>query len=184
MASVTICSDFGAPKDKVYHHVHCFSSICHEVMGPDAKILVFWMLNFKQAFSLSSFTFIKRLFSSSLFSAIRVVSSAYLRLLILLPEVLILACASSSLAFRLMYWNWCFWTVVLENTLESPLDCKEIQPVLLKEISPEYSLEGVMLKLKLQYLATWCEELTHWKRPWYWERLKAGGEGDDRGWNG
>ena len=47
--------------------------------------------------------------------------------------------------------NWCFWTVVVEKTLESPLDCKEIQPVILKEISPEYSLEGLMLKPKLQY---------------------------------
>ena len=46
--------------------------------------------------------------------------------------------------------NWCFWTVVLEKTLESPLDCKEIQSIL-KEISPGYSLEGLMLKLKLQY---------------------------------
>ena len=46
--------------------------------------------------------------------------------------------------------NWCFWTVVLEKTLESPLDCNEIKPVL-KEISPEYSLEGLMLKLKLQH---------------------------------
>ena len=45
--------------------------------------------------------------------------------------------------------NWCFWTVVLKNTLESLLDCKEIQPIL-REISPEYSLEGLMLKLKLQ----------------------------------
>ena len=44
--------------------------------------------------------------------------------------------------------NWCFWTVVLEKTLESPLDCKEIQPVNLKEISPEYSLERLMLKLQ------------------------------------
>ena len=59
-------------------------SICHEVMGPDAMILVFWMLCFKPALSLSSFTFIKRLFSSSSLSAIRVVSSAYLRLLIFL----------------------------------------------------------------------------------------------------
>ena len=41
-----------------------------------------------------------------------------------------------------------------------------------------------MLKLKPQYLATWCEELTHWKRSWCWERLRAGGEGDDRGWDG
>ena len=71
-------------------------SICHEVMGPDAMILVFWMLSFKPAFWRSSFTFSKRLFSSSLLSAIRVVSSAYLRLLI--P-----ACASSSLEFRRMY---------------------------------------------------------------------------------
>ena len=47
--------------------------------------------------------------------------------------------------------NWCFWTVVLEKTLESPLDCKEIQQSILKEISPEYSLEELMLKLKLQY---------------------------------
>ena len=47
--------------------------------------------------------------------------------------------------------NWCFWTVVLEKTFESPLDSKEIEPVYAKEISPEYSLEGLMLKLKLQY---------------------------------
>ena len=77
--------------------------ICREVMGPDAMILVFWMLSFKAAFSLSSFTLIKRLFSFSLLSAIRVVSSAYLRLLICLPAILILACESSSLAFCMMY---------------------------------------------------------------------------------
>ena len=47
--------------------------------------------------------------------------------------------------------NWCFWTVVLEKTLESPLDCKEIHQSILKETSPEYSLEGLMLKLMLQY---------------------------------
>ena len=51
----------------------------------------------------------------------------------------------------------------------------------LKEINPECSLEGLMLKLKLQYFGHWREELTHWKRTWCWERLKAGGEGDDRG---
>ena len=79
--------------------------------------------------------------------------------------------------------NWYFWTVVLEKTLESPLDSKEIQPIL-KEISPEYSLEGLMLKLTLQYFGHLMQELTHWKRPWCWERLKAGGEGDDRGWDG
>ena len=78
-------------------------SICHEVMGPDAMILVFWMLSFKPTFSLSSFTFIKRLFSSYALSAIRVVSSAYLKLLIFLPAILIPACASSSPAFLMMY---------------------------------------------------------------------------------
>ena len=74
--------------------------------------------------------------------------------------------------------NWCFWTVVLEKTPR-----RSTQSIL-KEISPEYSLGGLMLKSKLQYLATWCEELTHWKRSWSWERLKAGGEGDNRVWDG
>ena len=73
-------------------------SISHEVMEPDAMIFVFWILSFKPTFSLSSFTFIKRLFSS-LFYAIRV-SSAYLMLLIFLLANLIPACASSSPAFR------------------------------------------------------------------------------------
>ena len=72
-------------------------------MGPDAMILVFWMLSFKPTFSLSSFTFIRRLFSSSSLSAIRVVSSAFLRLLIFLLAILIPAYASSSPAFLMMY---------------------------------------------------------------------------------
>ena len=78
-------------------------SICHEVMGPDGTILGLWMLSSEPAFSLSSFTFIKRLFSSSLLSTIRVVSSAYLMLLIFLPAILITAYASSSPAFHIMY---------------------------------------------------------------------------------
>ena len=78
-------------------------SICHEVMGSDAIIFVFWMLSYKPTFSLSSFTFIKRLFSSSSLSAIRVVSSAYLRLLMFLPAIWISACALSSPAFCMMY---------------------------------------------------------------------------------
>ena len=62
-ATVNICSDFGAPKIKAVT-VSTFSpSICHDVMGPDAMILVFWMLSFKPTFSLSSVTFIKKLFS-------------------------------------------------------------------------------------------------------------------------
>ena len=80
--------------------------------------------------------------------------------------------------------NWCFWTVLLEKTLQSPLNCKEVQPVNPKGNQSWIFLEGLMVKLKLQYLGTWCKELTHWKRPWCWERLKAGVEGDDRGWDG
>ena len=78
-------------------------STCHEVMEPDAMTLAFWMLSFKPAFSLSFFTCIKRYFSSSSLSAVRVVSSVYLGLLIFLPAILIPACDSSSPASRLMY---------------------------------------------------------------------------------
>ena len=79
------------------------ASVCHEVMGSDAMVLVFFLLfSFKLAFSLSFFTLIRRLFHSSLLSAIRVVSSSYLRLLIFLPTILIPACNTSSLAFRMM----------------------------------------------------------------------------------
>ena len=78
-------------------------SICHEVMRLEAIILVFWMLNFKTAFSVSSFTLTKKLFSSSSLSAIRVVLSAYLRLLKFLPAVLTPACALSFPAFYIMY---------------------------------------------------------------------------------
>ena len=78
-------------------------SICHEVMGPDAMIFSFWILSFKPTFSLSSVTFIRRLLSSSSLAAIRVVSSAFLRLLIFLPAILIPAWVSSSPAFLMMY---------------------------------------------------------------------------------
>ena len=77
--------------------------ICNEMVEQDAMIFVFWMLSFKPAFSLSSFTFIKRLFSYSLLSAIRVVSSAYLTLWIFLLAILNPSCASSSAAFHMMY---------------------------------------------------------------------------------
>ena len=96
---------FEAPKIKSLTVSIVFPSIYHEVMGPDVMILVFWMLSFKSTFSLSSFTFIKRLFSSSLLSTIRVVSCAYLRLLIFLPAILISACASSSPVFLMMHYS-------------------------------------------------------------------------------
>ena len=102
MAAINICSDFGAQNIKSDTVSTVSPSISHEVMGLDAMILVFWMLSFKTTFPLSSFTFINRLFSSSL-SAKRVMSSAYLRLLIFLLAILIPACASSSPEFLVLY---------------------------------------------------------------------------------
>ena len=66
--------------------------------------------------------------------------------------------------------------------LRVPWTSRRSNQSILKEISPEYSLEGLMLKMNT--LATWCEELTHWKTPWCWERLKTRGEGNSRGWDG
>ena len=78
--------------------------------------------------------------------------------------------------------NWCFWTVVLEKTLESPLDIKDIQPVNPKGNQSWIFIGRTDAKAETpNSLATWCEELTLVKRPWCWERLKVGGEGDDRG---
>ena len=75
---------------------------------------------------------------------------------------------------------WC-----CRRLLRVPWTARRSNQSILKENSPGCSLEGTMLKLKLHNtLATWREELTHWKRPWCWERLRAGGEGGDGGWDG
>ena len=76
-------------------------------------------------------------------------------------------------AFEPWYWS---------RLLRVPWTERRSNQSILQEISPKYSLEGLMLIPHT--LATWCEEVTHWKRPWWWARLKAGGEGDDRGWDG
>ena len=74
--------------------------------------------------------------------------------------------------------NWCFWTVVLEKTLESRLDCKEIQPVNPKRKSTlNIHWKDWCWSWNSNTLATWCEEPTHWERPCCWERLKAGEKG-------
>ena len=72
---------------------------------------------------------------------------------------------------------WCW-----KRLLRVPWTARKSNQSIVKEINAEYSLERLMLKL--QYFSTWCEELTHWKRPWCWERLKAGREGVYRGWDG
>ena len=74
---------------------------------------------------------------------------------------------------------WCW-----RRLLRVPWTARRSNQSILQEISPEYSLEELMLKLKLQYFDTWCAELTHWNRPCCCERLKAGGVGDNRGLGG
>ena len=129
MAAVTFQVILEPKKIKSFTVSIVSPSICHEMMGPDAMILVFWMLSSLLVFPLYSFTFIKRLFSSSSLSAIRVVSFLYLRFLIFLPAILIQACYSSSPAFHMIYsayklnkqgyniQSWCtlsqFWTSLL-----------------------------------------------------------------------
>ena len=80
--------------------------------------------------------------------------------------------------------NWCFWTVVLEKTPESHLDSK------IQTVHPKGNQSWIFIgrtgcwSWSSNSLVTWCKELTHWKRPWCWERLKVGGEGDNRGLDG
>ena len=80
--------------------------------------------------------------------------------------------------------NWCFELWCWRRLWRVPWTARRSNQSIVKEISPGCPLEGLMLKLKLHTLATWCEELTHWKRPCCWEGLGAGGEGDNRGWDG
>ena len=74
---------------------------------------------------------------------------------------------------------WC-WI----RLLKVPRTARRSNQSVLKEISPGCSWKDWCWSWNSNTLATWCEELTHWKRPWCWERLRAGGEGDDRGWDG
>ena len=105
MAAVTILSDFGTQENKICHCLGFFPFYVPGSYRTEYHDLSFLMLSFKPAFSFSSFTLTKSFFSSSSLSAIRVVSSAYQRLLILifLPAILISACHSSSQTFRRMY---------------------------------------------------------------------------------
>ena len=82
--------------------------------------------------------------------------------------------------------NWCFWTVVLEKTIESPLDCKEIKPVSPKGNQPWILIGRTDSDAEAEAPILWPPDAKSWlirKRPWCWERLKAGGEGNNRGWN-
>ena len=183
-------------------------SICHEVMWLDAMILVFWMLSFKPTFSLSYFIFIKRLFSSSSLCATRVVSSAYLRLFVFLPAILIPACASSSplssnycyylptkvhivkaMVFPVVMYRCEGWTI--KNAEHWKIDAFELRcwrklfrvpwterrsnQSMLKDITPEYSLERLMVEAEAPIL--WPPDTKSWligkapddRKDWRWE---------------
>ena len=219
-------------------------SICHELMGPDAMILVFWMLSFKPTFSLSSFTFIKSLFSSSSLSAIRVESSAYLRLLIFLPETVRdfilggfkitadgdcsheikshLPCRRKAttnvnsilksrditlstkvhlvkaMVFPVVMYGCESWTIkkaecqridafelwCWRRLLRVPWTARRSSQSILKEISPEYSLEGLMLKLGLQYLAHLMQITDSVDKPLMLGKIEGRKRRGDRGWDG
>ena len=200
-------------------------SICHQVMGLDAMILAFWMLNFKITFysplSLSSRGWWNGNSERLYFGGSKITADGDCSLEIkrcLLPGRKAMTNLDSILKSRHYFadkalsnqsygfssshvwvleldhkegWalkNWWFWTVVLERTLESPLDCKEIKLVNIKG-----NLKEIVLRIfripwcwswSSNTLATWCEEMTHWKIPWCWERLRAGREGGDRKWDG
>ena len=147
-------------------------STCHAVMGLEAMTFIFWMLSFKPTFSLSFFTFIKRLFSSSLLFAIRVVSYAYLSLLIFSPSILILACDSSSLAFHKIHsayklneqgdniQPWCISFLIWN---QSVVPC----PVLTVAYWPAYRFlrsqvrwSGILISLIISHNLLWS---TEWK---------------------
>ena len=102
MAAVTICNDFGVQENQVCHCFHCFPIYLPWGDGTGCLILVFWMLSFKPTFSLSHFPFIKRPFSISSLSAIRVVSSAYLRWMIFFSTILIPAVLHPA-----QHFSWC-----------------------------------------------------------------------------
>ena len=102
-------------------------------------------------------------------------------------------CIIKAMVFLVWMYRWESWTIKkaeLQRTdafklwcwrrlLRVPWKVRRSNRSMVKEINPEYSLEGLMLKL-----ATWCKQLTHWKRPWCWETLKAEGEEGNRGWDG
>ena len=80
--------------------------------------------------------------------------------------------------------NWCFQNVVWRRLSRAHWTARRLNQLILKEISPEYHWKDWCWSWNSNTLATWCEEPTHWKRSWCWERLKAGGKWGDRGWDG
>ena len=146
MAVVNVCRDFEAQEKKICPASTFSPSIFHEVMGLDAMILVFLMLSFKPALSHSTFIFIQRLFSSSSLSAIRMATSAHLRLSIFLLAIFIPACDSSSPAFCMIH----LACVFAKSLQSSPTLCNLVDCSL-----PGFSVHGI---LQARILSLWSNE--------------------------
>ena len=106
-----------------------------------------------------------------------------------MTEWLSITSIDKAVVFPVVTYGYESWTIKKKcwrRLLRVPWTAKGSNQSIWKEINSEYSLEGLMLKLKLRYLKlpTWSEKLTHWKRPWCWERLRAEGEEGIRGWDG
>ena len=171
MAEVTICSNFGTQENKICLCFHFFLIYLPWSMGLDAMIFVFWMLSFKPAFSLSSFIFNHRLFSSSSDSTIKEVSSAFLKILTFLPAILIPVWASSSSAFCMMYSayelnkqgdNMQPWYTPFSVWNQSVVPC----PVLTVAYWPAYRFlrkqvrwSGIPISLRMVYNLMWSTQL-------------------------
>ena len=173
MAVVIVCSDFGAPQNKVSDCFHCFPiyllwsdwTKCHD--------LRFLNVEFKPDVSLSSFTFTKWLFSFSLLSAMRVVSSAYLRLLIFLPAIVISACASSSWAFRMIYST---YNLNKQGGNETLLVNHAEMPGFLTSGGEEFNLEPEMWLVRLEVLCNKVLFKYKGDRESFWHRHQQGAE--------
>ena len=151
-------------------------SICHEVMGLYAMILIFWMVSFKPALLLSSFTFIKRLFSSSLLSAIRMVSSIYLRLMIFTLAILIPTWDWSSLAFHMLYsayklnkqgdntqlWHTSFWVL---NQFVVPFPVLTLLLDLHRFLPRQVRWSGILISLRIFCSLLWSTQPKYFMGP-------------------
>ena len=192
MAAVTICSDFGDPQNKVWHCFHCFSvylpwsdgTRCHDLIFLSCKITAYGDCSHEIKRRLLFGRKVRTNLDSLLKSRDITLPAKVCLVKAMVFPVIMYGCESWTIkkaehrridAFELWCWR---------RLLKVPWTARRSNQSILKEISPGCSLEGLMLKLKLQYFGNWCKELTRWKRPWCWGRSKIGGEGDNRGWDG
>ena len=201
MAAITICSDFGAPKNEVWHCFHCFP-----IYFPWSGPITSWQIEKENREAVTDFLFLgskitvdgdcsheirRHLLLGR--KAMTNLDSVLKSKDITLPTKvhIIRAMVFSVVTYGCESWTmkkaecqridalelWCW-----KRLLKIPWTARRSNQSILKEISPEFSWKDWWWSSNT--LATWCKQLTLWKRPWCWERLKAEEEGDGRGWDG